>query len=143
MNAKEAKDFLVQQTSEQAALENVPLSDVEKRMMYFAENDPSSCADPLQLNDEFEAEYDTREYEAKIGRLLHHSYKRLKTESPEKARNCDEALRTLHSGDHYLPVLWSVKPTGEHRWRDLLLMIAIGLLIVAGILVAAIWNNQK
>lgn len=31
----EAKDFLVRQTAEQAALENVPLSDLEKRMMYF------------------------------------------------------------------------------------------------------------
>jgi hypothetical protein len=142
MTAKEAKDFLVYQTSEQAALENVPLSEIEKRMMYFVENDPSSCADPLQLNDEFEAEYDSGEYEAKIGRLLHHCYKRLKTENPEKARNWDEAIRTLQSGDHYLPVLWSVKPTGEHRWRDLLLMIAIGLLVVAGILVAAIWSNK-
>lgn len=142
MTTKECKDFLVQQTSEQAALENVPLSEIEKRMMYFVENDPSSCADPLQLNDEFEAEYDSGEYEAKIGRLFHHCYKRLKTENPEKARNWDEAIQTLRDGDHYLLVLWSVKPTGKHRVRDLLLMIAIGLLIVAGILIAAVRGNK-
>ena len=35
MRALEAKDFLVQQTAQQATLENVPLSDLEKRMMYF------------------------------------------------------------------------------------------------------------
>ncbi len=35
MKVLEAKDFLVQQTAEQAALENVPLSDLEKRMMYL------------------------------------------------------------------------------------------------------------
>jgi hypothetical protein len=29
------KDFLVEQTTIQAALEGVPLSDLEKRMMYF------------------------------------------------------------------------------------------------------------
>ncbi|MGA3294463.1 MAG: hypothetical protein ABSE45_10835 [Candidatus Acidiferrales bacterium] len=34
MNTKQAKDFLVQQTAEQASVENVPLSDLEKRMMY-------------------------------------------------------------------------------------------------------------
>jgi hypothetical protein len=68
MKTKQAKDFLVQQAGEQAARENVPLSDVEKRMMYFTESDATSCDSPLKLNDEFEAQYDTTEYEAKISR---------------------------------------------------------------------------
>jgi|SRR5579862_7456768 hypothetical protein len=118
MNAKEAKDFLVQQTAEQAALENVPLSELEKRMMYFVENDPASCADPLELNDEFEAQYDTAEYEAKIKQLLHDAYKRLKTEEPEKARNWDDAMRALYDGDHYLPVLWDAHDPNGNRKRD-------------------------
>jgi len=64
MKVLEAKDFLVRQTAEQAALENVPLSDLEKRMVYFTETD--ECPeDPIALNDAFEAEYDTAEYEAK------------------------------------------------------------------------------
>jgi hypothetical protein len=37
MRVREAEDFLVAQTAEQAALEGVPLSDLEKRMMYFTE----------------------------------------------------------------------------------------------------------
>ena len=113
MNAKEAKDFLVQQTAEQAALENVPLSELEKKMIYFVENDVTSCANPLELNDEFEAQYDTTEYEAKIGRLLHNAYKRLKTEEPEKARNWDVAMRALYGGDHYLLVLWNAHDLTE------------------------------
>jgi hypothetical protein len=32
MRGREAKDFLVQQTAEQAAVDNVPLSNIEKRM---------------------------------------------------------------------------------------------------------------
>lgn len=119
MNAKDAKDFLVQQTAEQAALESVPLSDLEKRMMYFVENDATSCANPLELNDEFEAKYDTAEYEAKIGRLLHHAYKRLKKEEPEKARNWDDAIHTLSQGDHYLPVLWHTKGSSGNLRLDL------------------------
>jgi len=38
---------------EQAALEGVPLADVEKRMMYFTESDAASCDSPIELNDEF------------------------------------------------------------------------------------------
>ena len=109
MNTKEAKDYLLQQTAEQAALENVVLSDVEKRMLYFTESDPSSCDNPIDLNDEFESQYDTSEYEAKMSALLHHTYKRLKRDSPSGLQNWDEAIRTLRAGDHYLLILWGAK----------------------------------
>jgi len=64
MNARQAKDFLVEKTAEQAQLEGVPLSDLEKRMMYFTESDASSCDDPLALNEEFDADYEMPNYEA-------------------------------------------------------------------------------
>ena len=83
MKAKQAKDFLVQQTAEQASRESVPLSETEKKMMYFTESDATSCDNPVQLNEEFEAQYDTAEYETKISRLLHHAYDRLRLEDPE------------------------------------------------------------
>jgi len=95
MKTKQAKDFLVQQTTEQAARENAQLSDIEKKMMYFTESDSASCDNPLELNDEFEAQYDTAAYEAKISRLLHHAYERLKGEDPERMREWKLAIRTL------------------------------------------------
>ena len=70
VKTKQAKDFLVQQAAEQAARENVPLSDIEIRMMYFIESDPASCENPVETNDEFETQYDTAEYEAKISRVM-------------------------------------------------------------------------
>jgi hypothetical protein len=106
MNTKEAKGFLVQQVAEQAALERVPLSDLEKRMLYFVENDPSSCENPLELNDEFEAQYDTSEYENKIAQLLSDAFKRIKAGDPQKVALWDSAMRLLSRGDHYLPVMW-------------------------------------
>src|ERR1041385_1148455 len=103
MRVLEAKDFLVQQTAEQAALENVPLSDLERRMMYFTETD--ECPeDPYALNDAFEAEYDTEEYQKKISRLLNRAHARLKNENPSSARIWDEAIEELRKGDHYLLV---------------------------------------
>jgi hypothetical protein len=61
MTSREGKDFLVHQAIEQAALEQVTLCDLERRMMYFSESDPGSCDKPLELNQQFEAAHDTKE----------------------------------------------------------------------------------
>jgi hypothetical protein len=106
MNTNEAKDFLAEQAAQQSALDRTPLSDLERRMMYFTESDPASCGDPVRLNDEFEGKYDTAEYEAKMSRLLHRAYKRLKAENPGGKCQWDEAISTLEKGDHYVLVLW-------------------------------------
>jgi len=130
LNTKQAKDFLAGQAVEQAALDGVPLADVEKRMMYFTESDPASCDNPIELNDEFEAEHETKEYETKISRLLHHAYNRLKKENPEGARNWGEAIRTLRKGDHYLLVMVDQsKVSGITWWMPILWGIGISILI--------------
>jgi hypothetical protein len=138
MNTKQAKNFLVEQATEQAALENLPLSDIEKKMMYFTESDPASCPTPLELNDEFEAQYDTVEYEAKMSRLLEHAHDRLKTEDPERKRAWDQSVRELRKGDHYVLVLLDVEPPSEHSTRDSFKLLGTGLLIALGIGIAAI-----
>jgi hypothetical protein len=105
MNVREAKDFLVEQTAEQAALENVPLSGLEKRMMYFTET--GECPeDPIALNDAFETEYDTGTYEKKISLLMAQAYRRIKRENPEKLRLWSNAFRVLSEGDHYILLFW-------------------------------------
>ena len=135
MNAREAKEFLVQQTAQQAALENVPLSDLEKRMMYFTEVE--ECPeDPIALNEAFEAEYDTEEYEAKISKLMRHACQRIKKDNPQAAREWKEAIRELSKGDHYILILsgdlGSVQagPT-ERPPHDFLKLLGAGILIIA------------
>ena len=105
MDTKQAKDFLVAQAAEQAAIENLPLADLEKRMMYFTESDPASCPDPIALNDEFEAQFDNAEYEAKMSKLLDRARKRLRKEDRERARIWDESVGELRKGDHYILIL--------------------------------------
>jgi hypothetical protein len=105
MQVREAKEFLVQQTAEQAALENAPLSGLEKRMMYFTET--GECPeDPIALNDAFEAEYDTTTYEKKISLLMARAYRWIKRENPEKLRLWNNAFGVLSKGDHYLLLFW-------------------------------------
>lgn len=135
MKVLEAKDFLVQQTAEQAALENVPLSDLEKRMMYFTETD--ECPeDPIALNDAFETEYDNDEYEAKISKLMRHARSRIKKENPEAARKWKEAIQELSKGDHYIMILCNGSDLvpGASKERppyDSLKLLLAGLLLVA------------
>jgi hypothetical protein len=57
-------------------------------------------------NDEFDAEHDTSTYEAKISKLLHCGYARLKKENPETARTWNDSIRILRKGDHHILVLW-------------------------------------
>jgi hypothetical protein len=87
-------------------------------MMYFTESDPASCGDPFSLNDEFEEKYDTAEYEAKMSRLLHRAYKRLKAENPAGKFQWDEAISTLEKGDHYVLVLWAQHSPMDARKDD-------------------------
>jgi len=142
MDSRQAKDFLVSQTAQQAALEGVPLSDLEKRMMYFTEG-ADAVEDPIQLNEEFESKYGEDEdydYEKKMSRLLHRSYSRLRKENPQTVREWDECLQTLRQGDHYILVLCGAQPIQTFRDRppgDRLKLIAVTFLVV-GVLLSLI-----
>ena len=140
MDTKQAKDFLVAQAAEQAAIEGVPLADIEKRMMYFTESDPASCPDPLALNDEFEARFEMPEYEAKISELLEHARERLQKDDPERARRWDAAVGELEKSDHYILVLLGLSGTlaaGEPRKYDFLKLILTAALVAMGFVLAS------
>jgi len=139
MRVREAKGFLVAQTAEQAALEGVPLSELEKRMMYFTES-PDAVEDPVKLNEEFEAQYDSEEYESKVAKLLHNAHARIK-KNPEKARLWSDAIQTLCRGDHYLLVFWNQESesTSERPPLDSLKLLGAGILVAAAMLAWQFW----
>ena len=137
MQVREAKDFLVAQTAEQAALEGVHLSDLEKRMMYFTES-AGAVEDPSKLNEEFEAQYDSEEYESKISKLLHHAHERVKKESGAARADWNGAIKCLRRGDHYLLVMWDLTPPGERPRGDSAKLFFAGLGIAALIFVVVL-----
>jgi hypothetical protein len=69
-----AKLFLVAKVLEQAALDGVPISDIEKRMFLFSETgqDPPD----FEAAEKFDEDYDDGEYEGKIAQLLHRAFAR-------------------------------------------------------------------
>ena len=146
MDTKKAKDFLADQAAQQAALDRTPLSDLERRMMYFTESDPASCNDPVSLNDEFEEKYDTLEYEAKMSRLLGRAYKRLKDENAGERLQWDEAISTLEQGDHYILVLLNdtkLARQGLRLWVVLAWGVGLGIALVILLMLVIIWNHYS
>jgi hypothetical protein len=142
MDEREAKDFLVQQTADQAAIEGIPLSDLEKRMMYFTESGYVP-EEPIALTEEFEARYDTPEYERKVSKLLENAHKRISKESDAKRKIWDEAIGVLRGGDHYLLVLWDLTSFSSILSRIPLrtvLRLALRLVLLVLLAVGAIWG---
>lgn len=64
-DAREAKEFLVSRIAEEAQQEAVPLSEVERKMLYFSET-AWTLPDIMDVSDEFDRTYDQGEYEKKI-----------------------------------------------------------------------------
>ena len=144
MDTTQAKDFFVEQAATQATIENIPLTDIEKRMMYFTECDPASCPDPIALNDEFEAKFETSAYEAKLSQLLEHARQRLRKDDPERTRNWEEAVREVQKGDHYILILLNVTLTASIKRpkHDFLKLIGSALLVIAGFALVALASDR-
>jgi len=129
----EAKNFLVQQTAQQAQLENTPLSDLEKRMMYIREEERGD-EELTPFEAEFYARYDHDQYERKISQLLNHARKRYKRETPDGAQFWDESIRTLSQGDHYLLDLWDKSHARMNYLKDRAKLLSVGLFLLLTLL---------
>lgn len=135
MDSVEAKQFLISQLLEEADLEKVHLSKVEKKMLHFTEVYPS-LPDIYEVNSEFERDYNSDEYELKIAGLLRNARKRATAADQEQAWH--DALDALRKEDHYILVMVSQAfgswPGGlsenKHPARDFLIYVAIGIAVV-------------
>jgi len=141
-SAREAKDFLVAQIAQQAKRENVSLSEVERKMLYFTES-YESLPDMMEVAEKFGADYDRDEYEAKIAGLIAGATDRFKKESREEQKTWDDAVKYLRKEDHYILVMVdqgrvlgpSDGGAGPRKtdWRDQLKLLAAGIAVAAGL----------
>jgi hypothetical protein len=95
---KQAKEYIVGRIVAEAQSEGVPLSEIERKMLYFSETD---WAPPgmLDVNAEFERDYDDDAYEEKIAGLVRNLPEH---SSPEEQELWGAAVSKLEEGDHYL-----------------------------------------
>lgn len=148
MESTAAKEFPISKVVEEAEIEQVNLSDIEKKMLYFTEVHPS-LPNIYEINAEFERDYDSDEYEAKIAELLKNARDRDSRSSPDGEQAWKDALNTLKHEDHYILVMVSQAfgsgsaSSGGHRLRDFLIYIVVGVGIVLFIVLKTLWKAHQ
>jgi hypothetical protein len=133
-SAREAKEFLVSKIGTESQREGVPLSEVERTMLYFSET-AWTLPDTAAVNDAFDREYNQAEYERKIGKLIRNMRTTDRAHNREEFEAWNEALRTLRQEDHYLLVLIAAAESSRLPARRFLKLVAIAL-VVACVIVA-------
>jgi hypothetical protein len=99
---REALDFLAATIAAEAKRENVPLSEVERKMLYFSETE-WTLPDMAKVSAEFDRKYDQDEYEQKIAGLIRGLTGQFK--SKEESDAWDAAVGGLGDRDRYFQVL--------------------------------------
>lgn len=131
-SGREAKEFLVSEIVAEAQQENVPLSEVERKMLYFTESG-WTLPDIMKVSEDFDHEYDQDKYEQKIAKLIVKVDRRIRKGTREDYERWWAAIRFLQREDHYISVmirLAALRPRG-----DQLRLFAAGLGIVGCILI--------
>jgi hypothetical protein len=101
---REAKDYLAERIAAEAERDRIPLTDVERKMLYFTETG-WTLPDMKQVSSEFDRDYDQGEYEQKIGGLVSKIQSRLRDQGEADGKSWDRAIMKLSRGDRYLLVL--------------------------------------
>jgi hypothetical protein len=136
-SAREAKEFLVSRIVSEAQRENVPLSEVERKMLYFSETG-WTLPDIMTINEAFELEYDQDEYERKVARLAVGASRRARKESREEYDDWLAAIRLLRKGDHYILVM--IDFVGLRPRFDQLKLLGAGVAIAALLVFFEFWG---
>lgn len=147
MDSATAKQFMISRVVEEAKSEGLPLSEIERKMLYFTEVYPS-LPDIYAVNAEFEKNYDADEYENKIVSLLKKARDHDQKQSDVQEQQWQDAINALKDEDHYLLVMIyrafpeyrkAIVPT--HRVRDYLIYVAVGVALVLIAIAVAIWTR--
>jgi hypothetical protein len=132
-SGREAKEFLISQIVEEAQRDAIPLSEVERKMLYFTESG-WTLPDITKVNEDFDREYDQEEYEHKIAKLVTKADKRIRKGAPDDYDRWWAAIRFLGREDHYILVM--IRLAGLRPRGDQLRLLASGVGIVTVFLVA-------
>src|SRR5271155_5603334 len=103
-SGREAKEFLICQLVAEAQSENVPLSEVERKMLYFTESG-WTLPDMMKVSEDFDRDYDQAKYEQKIAKLVTQADRRIRKGSRDDYERWWAAIRFLQQEDHYMTVM--------------------------------------
>ncbi len=114
-SGREAKEFLISRIVLEAQRENIPLSEVERKMLYFTESGWTP-PDMTEVYEDFDRDYNQNKYEQKIAKLIRKAAKYDYKESREEYDAWWAAIRFLKREDHYISVMIGIsglRPAGD------------------------------
>jgi len=82
-SGREAKEFLISRIVAEAQRENIQLSEVECKMLYYTESG-WTLPDMAAVQEGFDSEYDQNEYEKKIAKLIRNAANHDRKESRDE-----------------------------------------------------------
>lgn len=124
---RDAKNFFVERINAQAAAESEPLSELQRWMLGFSEEDPDFEVDPEKL-EKFEEEISEGEYETRVAGLIRRSYL-ADVRADSSARSAyREAYAVLRRGDYTVQLL--IERALGGRLRDPFSPASVGLAIL-------------
>jgi len=146
MNATEAKEFVIARIIAEARGQAVPLSETERKMLYWSEvYPPANIPDLKKLAERFDAECESDQYEAKI-RALADAARKLDSTNATEAQRWKDAISALSQEDHYISVMLpglgshGVATGQQYRTRDVILYLAIAMAIVTAITIYTLYT---
>ena len=131
-NGREAKEFLISKIVEEAQIENVALSEIERKMLYFTESG-WTLPDIMEVSEDFDREYNQAKYEEKIAKLVSKADRCIRKGSRDDYDKWWAAIRFLQREDHYISVM--IRLAGLRPREDKLRLLATALGIVVCFLV--------
>jgi len=139
MNSAEAKEFIASRIVDQAMLESVEFSEIERKMLYYSETQ-TTLPDMDQVLIDFNETYNMIPYERTVSSLICNSYRRDRNE-PALAQKWEDARKTLRGEDHYIKVMLKSGLASANRKRDLLIYVAIGIAVVLILFGFVVWSH--
>ena len=138
---RDAKEFVIAKIISTAQNQGVPLSEVERKMLYFSETG-WTLPDMAETNDAFDRDYDQSTYERKIGTLARRFCTEARDTNRDDLDSWKEAVQTISTEDHYLLVLIKGEnASADASIADRLKLVAVAflmtILIVVGIFLFA------
>jgi hypothetical protein len=131
-SGREAKEFLISKIVEEAQRDNAPLSEIERKMLYFTESG-WTLPDIMKVSEEFDRDYDQDAYEKRIAKIIKKADRRIRNESRDEYDRWWAAIRFLRREDHYISVMIGL--SGLRPRGDQLRLFATALGFVACILI--------
>lgn len=116
---RQAKDYLAGKIADEAQREGSPLTEVERKMLYFSDTG-WTLPNMKTVSAEFDRVYDQDEYERKIQGLVRRIENGADAQSEEEKESWYQAVLKLCDGDHYLVMLIdAAKDASPSRWGRL------------------------